>query len=48
MVPVYRDVAEKMAYNLPDQKLIAKRQKTAYMIRISYTGICGEEEFKCH
>jgi len=31
---------------LPDQKLIAKRQKTADMIRISYVGLYGENDFR--
>ena len=33
-----------MRTNLPDQKLIAKRQKTAAMISISSNSICGEDD----
>jgi hypothetical protein len=31
---------------LPDQKLIAKRQKTEGIISISSKGPCGEDNFK--
>jgi len=36
-----------MRYNLPDQKLIAKRQKTADTISISSQGFYGEDDFRC-
>ena len=35
-----------IATNLPKAKLIPEPAKTADMIRISYPGICGEEDFR--